>query len=326
VAAVVANPVPLADGEDWQLIPDAEGNMHMVDLNSYVDTEPAFNGWTDIIFTVFTRFGPAQGTRVDLNNAAQLAASGFNGAHPTRYTIHGWNGGPTSSVNTLNRAAFFGVGDFNMVQVDWSAGAVTINYLAARNRVQEAGTVVGNHMDFVNLHTNAAFSAMSAIGHSLGAHVAGFAGRAVSRGVLQTITALDPALPLFSIGNAATRLHSSDAVHVESIHTDAGRLGFDDPIGDASFYPNFGRSQPGCGIDLAGTCAHERANPFFAESVSNPNAFWGTRCSGHAAILASNCPSVGASTPMGGPTLTHASGVFFMPTNAGSPFGQGFRP
>lgn len=41
---------------------------------------------------------------------------------------------------------------------------------------------------------------------------------------------LDPAGPLFSLDDPANRLHHTDANYVESIITDAGRLGFMHPV------------------------------------------------------------------------------------------------
>lgn len=91
----------------------------------------------------------------------------------------------------------------------------------------------------------------------------GHAGKRTTRGRIRGIAALDPAGPLFSLDNPAERLHSTgkktlndfsdfckisiylhyftDADHVESLVTDAGRLGFEHPIGHANFYPNWGK-------------------------------------------------------------------------------------
>lgn len=49
---------------------------------------------------------------------------------------------------------------------------------------------------------------------------------------------LDPASPRFDYNDVNGRLAESDASYVEVIHTCAGTLGFSQPIGMASFYPN----------------------------------------------------------------------------------------
>jgi len=69
------------------------------------------------------------------------------------------------------------------------------------------------------------------IGHSLGAHVSGFAGKNVKNGQVRTIIGLDPALPLYSFDSPNKRLNSNDAYYVESIQTNGGTLGFLKPIG-----------------------------------------------------------------------------------------------
>lgn len=79
-------PVAENDAEaNWQMIPDSEGRMHMVDMNSYKeDIEESFNAQNDVRFLLFTRSNPNQGQHIILNNNAQLAQSHFNPAHQTR--------------------------------------------------------------------------------------------------------------------------------------------------------------------------------------------------------------------------------------------------
>lgn len=84
-------------------------------------------------------------------------------------------------------------------------------------------------------------------GHSLGAHVAGHAGKVLGPGNCGAIYGLDPAGPLFFFGTPATRLAITDCVYTEMIGTNIGALGFDQPICHGNFYPNWGGDQPGCG-------------------------------------------------------------------------------
>ena len=65
------------------------------------------------------------------------------------------------------------------------------------------------------------------IGHSLGAHVVGFLGKAVQeRGLpkLARITGLDPAQPAFDLAGPAGRLDKGDAEVVDVVHTNSGML------------------------------------------------------------------------------------------------------
>lgn len=77
---------------------------------------------------------------------------------------------------------------------------------------------------------------------------------------------VDPAGPLFSVRNPESRIDASDGVYVECIHTNGPTLGIGlglgAPICDADYFPNGGRSQPGCLFD---TCSHSRAVDFYGE-------------------------------------------------------------
>lgn len=317
---------PLPSDEDWHLVPNTEGRMHLVDINlPPQDVESLFVPATDIVFTLFTNLNPNAPHRIFLNDPFSLAASHFNPAHPTRFLIHGWNGDSTSGMNTQVRPIFLNHGNFNVIIVDWGAGAQTINYAVAAGNTGPSGTVVGQFIAFLNLHTGVPFPSISVIGFSLGAHVAGFAGKYLT-GRLGSVVALDAAFPLFNINNPAGRVASTDAIYVESIHTDSGRLGFNEPIGQAAFYPNWGFLQNGCGVDPVGACGHDRAWQFYGESITNPQAFYGTLCAGWPSIPSQSCPSTGPSMAMGGePVNNGASGVFYLTTNAAAPFGQGWR-
>lgn len=80
---------------------------------------------------------------------------------------------------------------------------------------------------------------ISLVGHSLGAHIAGIAGKRVyklTRKRLSRITALDPAGPCFSNVSSANRLDRTDALYVDVIHTNGGMLGLKEPVGNLSTF------------------------------------------------------------------------------------------
>ena len=52
--------------------------------------------------------------------------------------------------------------------VDWSAGAGTINYISARNRVFEVGPLLARYLDFLHENNALDFSRLLVTGHSLG--------------------------------------------------------------------------------------------------------------------------------------------------------------
>lgn len=62
---------------------------------------------------------------------------------------------------------------------------------------------------------------------------------------------LDPAGPYFTKNiKPDVRLDPSDALYVDVIHTDAGKLGTTTKGGHIDFFPNGGSRQPGCVFNL----------------------------------------------------------------------------
>jgi len=115
----------------------------------------------------------------------------------------------------------------------------------------QVGEYVARFLEFVSSETRISLDDIHVLGHSLGAHVAGYVGNYLS-GRLGRITGLDPAGPAYEtpyLKNSKDRLDSTDADFVDVIHTCAGSLGFLRPLGHVDFYPNGGTfKQPGCPI------------------------------------------------------------------------------
>ncbi|XP_058467031.1 pancreatic lipase-related protein 2-like [Malaya genurostris] len=326
---VVAAALPVE--RPWQLVPNSEGNLHLVNINPYdlpeeepTEPEHLFTPESDMVFRLFTRSNPTEAQILQIGSAASITGSNFNAAHPVRFTIHGWNGNGNDGSNTIIRDSFLAVGDFNVISVDWSVAAVTPNYNSARNQVGPAGTGVGLLISDLITHGGASLGNMYVSGFSLGGHVAGNAGKRHG-GNINSIIALDPAGPLFSAGQGDA-VSPQDGQYVETIMTNAGTLGINVPLGQANFYPNGGSSQPGCGTDIGGGCAHGRAPNFYAESIRSSVPFRSTRCASHGELLEGNCTPSGADANMGGQPSNQGrgvSGIYFLTTNAQSPFAQG---
>lgn len=64
--------------------------------------------------------------------------------------------------------------------------------------------------------------------------------------ILLLNTGLDPAGPGFNEAPEWSRLDPGDATIVDIIHTSMQVLSLSHPVGHVDFYPNGGRSQPGC--------------------------------------------------------------------------------
>ncbi|XP_028031981.1 lipase member H-like isoform X1 [Bombyx mandarina] len=160
------------------------------------------------------------------------------------------------------------------------------------------------------------------IGHSLGSHIAGIAGKKVQQQtgrLVGRITALDPAGPCFGNVDPSGRISRQDAVYVDVIHTNAGLLGLKEPVGDKDFYPNGGMTQPGC---ILSTCDHSRAWEFLAESVNSAKHFPARKCENWTSFKEGFC-SKNSVSYMGLESKAGDPGLYFFTTAASSPFGLG---
>ncbi|CAG9811885.1 unnamed protein product [Chironomus riparius] len=309
------------ESERWTVTKDGEGHMRLIDLNPIVaEPEPAFDPINDMFFLLFTRSNPTVGQRITFDTAS-ITNSNFRRGAGTRFLIHGWTASSESGENIFTRNEFLALADYNVIVVDWSVGAGAINYITSRNRVGPAGEVVGQFIDFLDEHGFVSHAQVHVIGISLGAHVSGHSGKNTRRGRIAVIFGNDPAGPLFNVNNP-DRLDSEDAVYTEAMHTNVGVLGFDLPITHATFYPNWGGTQPGCGADVGGGCSHGRSTNLYSESI-NSDRFRARQCNGYDDIVARNCPGTGVFAVMGGDSAKDIRGVFFLETNAQSPFAMG---
>lgn len=74
-----------------------------------------------------------------------------------------------------------------MIAVNWERSSHTLNYIAARNRVEPIGTYVASFIDFLINNKLASLNDINLIGFSLGAHAAGIAGKQVTSGKIPKI-------------------------------------------------------------------------------------------------------------------------------------------
>lgn len=78
------------DEEDWHLIPDGEGKMHIANIHDVdADIEPNFVAFDAVVFRLFTQNNPTTAQVINVYNDAQLINSFFHSARQTRFTIHG---------------------------------------------------------------------------------------------------------------------------------------------------------------------------------------------------------------------------------------------
>lgn len=209
-----------------------------------------------------------------------------------------------------------------MIAVDWSRGR-SLEYASSVAAVSSVGAKIAKLIDFLVKEYGISLETLEIVGFSLGAQVAGYSAKQVTTGKVQKVVGLDPAMPLMSYDKPAKRLNSDDAVYVESIQTNGGTLGYTKPIGRAAFYPNGGKSQPGCGIDLTGSCSHTRAVSYYVESLTLNN-FPTIKCPSYKEANKKDCGSNYSTIRMGSPqNIITAFGEFYVPVNNVSPYGLG---
>ncbi|GBP87691.1 Pancreatic lipase-related protein 2 [Eumeta japonica] len=271
---------------------------------------------TTIKFDVDDSFrrNPDEYQVLHVNDSKSLWRSNFDIDNKVKVLTHGWLNMASAlcrsrskkviEKNCFNRRkSYLNVSDLNIIVVDWGVAA-NVNYIVASYNVAQVGRHLTHFLNFL-IDEGVSMDDVHLIGHSLGAHVVGIAGAYVQKGPIDTITGLDPALPLFTLGNPDARLDRHDARHVEVIHTCGGYLGFATPLGHVDFYPNGGTSQPGCGTDYRGFCAHNRAHMYFAESITSEVPFTAVHCVDYNELYYNGrCAGAGDTLPMGGFTTS----------------------
>lgn len=149
-------------------------------------------------------------------------------------------------------------GKWNVIVVNWSPISYS-RYNEARIHTKTVAERIKSFTIFLTKHKLLILSSIHYIGHSLGAHIAGYVGSDIIKEYNKTIgriTGLDPAGPLFEwpyVDPIEEKLDIGDAEFVDVIHTNADELGISDAAGHVDYYPNGGRRQPGCGSSKAKT-------------------------------------------------------------------------
>lgn len=237
-----------------------------------------------------------------------------------RILIHGWlDNGLNGHIGTAGRKAYLANGNFNVISVDWSAGADTPNYFKSRSLVPQTGQFLGKFIDFLSESTATKTSDLYLVGHSLGAHIAGIAGKH-TKDRISTIFGLDPAGPMFFTFQEKERLDVTDARYVEVIHT--SYQGFGKAIGYADFYLNGGKVQPGCNILM--NCSHMRSIAYWEESINSKTGFYGVPLE-DSSFVDDSYDVLRDAVKMGGEpsNMGKARGSYKLETNECSPYARG---
>ncbi|XP_012058882.1 PREDICTED: phospholipase A1-like [Atta cephalotes] len=165
--------------------------------------------------------------------------------------------------------------------LDWSQGACKdgipiLKYTAYPSAVintREIGHLLANYTLTLIKQCKVPIEKITYIGHSLGAHVSGFAAKHMQsvNFTIRNIIGADPAWPLFKTNKCDEKLCKSDAKYVVALHT--SDLGIQYEMGHLDLYFNGGHIQPKCGINIA--CSHTRAITYITDLFKNNCGFLG---------------------------------------------------
>ncbi|XP_044944090.1 lipase member I isoform X1 [Mustela putorius furo] len=260
----------------------------------------------------------------------------FNVSKKTVWLIHGYR--PTGSApqwlqNFLR--VLLNQDDINVIVVDWNRGATTLLYNRAVKNTRKVAVSLSSYIRNLLDH-GASLHNFHFIGMSLGAHISGFVGK-IFQGQLGRITGLDPAGPKFSGKSPKDRLAYTDAKFVDVIHSDTNGLGIKEPVGHIDFYPNGGKTQPGCPTSiLSGVqyikCDHQRAVYLFMASLETKCNFVSFPCLSYEDFKdglcvdcdynkGKSCPRLGYQAELWKDALkTRRETIVFLDTSGKSPF------
>jgi len=220
----------------------------------------------------------------------------YQASRPTKIIVHGF----IDNVN-LNpwmeemKDELLTQGDYNVFIVDWHHGNLP-PYTQATGNTRVVGAQLADLVKVITAATSQTPADFHIMGHSLGAHIAGYAGMRTPG--LGRITGMDPAGPYFEDTDPAVRLDPTDAVFVDTIHSDAASIltlgfGLKQALGHADYYPNSGHDQPGCddsvvsqlsdngvfqGTEEYVACNHLRSLKFMIESINSDCSFMAFPC------------------------------------------------
>lgn len=205
--------------------------------------------------------------------------AGRKGTKPTRVIILDWKESADGTRHSV------------WVNINWYRSAAK-NALGVGTSLGEClAKLVGKGLDPNKIHL---------VGHSLGAHLVGKAGREFTKKTrgqkVGRVTGLDPAGPGW-VGNSPftevinEKLSKDSAKFVDVIHTNgdtsgnqiwqsnyAIKFGALQPLGHIDFYPDGGRNQNICKITEVG-CSHSQAIEWFRQSINDQKKFKGKKCS-----------------------------------------------
>ncbi|BES96796.1 phosphatidylcholine 1-acylhydrolase activity [Nesidiocoris tenuis] len=239
----------------------------------------------EIRFALFTKEAPTYGRSFTINSVRTIEDLGFDPSKKTVIIIHGFKANMFSDIIQHTKNALLEYDDVNIIGVDWSYFSpkffIIRGYMSTIAYVEIVGQSVGDMiLQLIDLGMNC--DNVHLVGHSLGSHVAGLAGRRLKEHhhTAGRITGLDPAGPFYHMVYAKSKLSKDDAQFVDCIHTSVC-FGDRSPMCHADFYPNeeegYIERQPDCNPETLWkdwwNDYHSFAHKFFASSINPSHKF-----------------------------------------------------
>ncbi|XP_043495335.1 phospholipase A1 [Polistes fuscatus] len=204
-------------------------------------------------------------------------------SHQVAFLIHGFLSTGNNENFVAMAKALIEKDNFLVMSVDWKKGACNgfastkdaLGYSEAVGNTRHVGKFVADFTKILVERYKVPMSNIRLIGHSLGAHTSGFAGKEVQKlklGKYKEIIGLDPAGPYFHRNKCPDRLCETDAEYVQAIHTSI-ILGVYYNVGTVDFYVNYGKHQPGCNDP---SCSHTKAVKYLTECIKQECCLIGT--------------------------------------------------
>nr|XP_014293870.1 phospholipase A1 member A isoform X1 [Halyomorpha halys] len=259
---------------------------------------------------------------LDLKN--KIVPESYDPEANIKVIIHGY-----SSLDFMDAvvAGYLKRGKDTLLVVDWEDLASKPCYVSAKMNTRQVGRCTGEA-----LSTLKPIGEIHIVGFSLGAHVAGHVSNYLTsnHGILiDRITGLDPALPLYATSVDEFKLDKSDAKFVDVIHSNPGMFGKAEPSGHVDFYINGASIQPGCyNVSNPPRCSHRRASEVFGESINSVKGFWGVKCPGFFSYLAGFCKQITNTRKrilMGEYANNSSRGIYYVETNKVPPYARGLN-
>ncbi|XP_072938692.1 phospholipase A1-like [Epargyreus clarus] len=258
---------------------------------------------------------------------------------PTLIYSFGFNSTPESVRNITE--AYIKRNHTNYILVNWESEArnnklekVLAHALTAVPNSIKVGKELG--ISLLQLSCRIDMRTVQLSGHSLGAHVVGYAGSvARDRGVVVgRITALDPSSTKYEGFEHSRGLDRSSAAFVSVWHSDPGNYGTSQALGDVDVWFNCGGTvQPGCkegdfpAFTTDSTCSHSRTISFFVESINSPNTFIASKASDCQSWTQGNSGDCTRENILYVNDKMDASarGNYYLSTNPQEPYGKGLK-